>query len=88
MLDLDEGARRVGEFAFGTNPSIDRYTRNGLLDEKIDGTIHIALGASLPEAGGNNVSALHWDMICDLREAGEVYGDGKPIYRNGKFLMD
>jgi aminopeptidase len=86
MLNMDEGARRVGEFAFGTNPSIDRYTRNGLLDEKIDGTIHLALGASLPEAGGKNVSALHWDMICDLREGGEVFGDGKQIYRNGRFL--
>ncbi len=88
MLDMDEGARRVGEFAFGTNPSIDRYTRNGLLDEKIAGTIHMALGASLPEAGGKNVSALHWDMICDLRQEGEVYGDGKQIYKEGEFLTD
>lgn len=88
MLNLDEGARRIGEFSFGTNYKIQRFTRNTLFDEKIGGTIHIALGASLPESGGKNVSALHWDMVCDLREEGKVYGDGKLIYERGRFLID
>jgi aminopeptidase len=67
MLNLDEGARRLGEFAFGNNFGIQRFTRNILFDEKIGGTVHLALGASYPETGGLNESALHWDMICDLR---------------------
>lgn len=86
MLDTDPGARRVGELAFGTNYGITRYTKNTLFDEKIGGTMHIALGASLPETGGRNKSALHWDMVCDTRTDHTIYGDGKPIHRNGKFL--
>ncbi len=87
MLDLDAGARVLGEFAFGTNYGITRFTRNTLFDEKIGGTVHMALGAGYPETGSNNSSGLHWDMICDLREETEVRADGDVIYRNGKFLL-
>ncbi|MFO7675989.1 MAG: aminopeptidase [bacterium] len=86
MLDSDPGARRVGELAFGTNYNITRFTRNTLFDEKIGGTVHIALGASLPESGGRNRSSLHWDMVCDTRRDFTIYGDGRPIHRNGRFL--
>lgn len=72
MLDTDEGARYVGEFAFGTNPGIQRFTKNTLFDEKIGGTIHLALGKGYPESGSKNTSAIHWDMVCDLRQGGEV----------------
>ena len=84
MLDTDPGARHVGELAFGTNYSIKRFTKNTLFDEKIGGTMHIALGASLPESGGRNKSAIHWDMVCDTRKGFTVYGDGKPIMKDGK----
>lgn len=87
MLDMDEGARRLGEFAFGTNMNVDRCTKNILFDEKIGGTIHLALGASYPETGGVNQSSLHWDMVCDLRTGGEVRVDGEPFCRDGKFLV-
>jgi aminopeptidase len=85
MLDSDEGARRVGEFGIGNNPGIDRFTKVILFDEKIRGTIHIALGLSLPETGGLNKSAIHWDMICDLRRGGEVVIDGEPFCKDGEF---
>jgi aminopeptidase len=87
MLDTDPGARRIGELAIGTNYAIDRFTRNTLFDEKIGGTIHMALGASLPESGGVNESGIHWDIVTDMRDGGLIYADGKVIYRNGKFLM-
>ncbi len=87
MLDLDAGARVIGEFAFGTNYGITKFTRNILFDEKIGGTVHMALGAAYPESGGTNDSGLHWDMICDLRSGAEVRADGEVIYRNGKFLV-
>ncbi|MDR7415982.1 MAG: aminopeptidase [Armatimonadota bacterium] len=87
MLGVDEGARVLGEFAFGLNENIQRFTRNILFDEKIGGTIHMALGSSYPETGGRNQSGLHWDMICDLRRGGEVYADGELVYRDGKFLL-
>jgi aminopeptidase len=83
---MDKGARYVGELAFGTNYGIKRFTRNILFDEKIGGTMHIAVGASLPESGGKNKSSLHWDMVCDTRKSFTVYGNGKPIHKNGKFL--
>lgn len=86
MLDTDEGARRVGEIALGTNYSITRFVKNTLFDEKIGGTMHLALGASYPETGGTNRSAIHWDLVCDLRDGGEVYADGKLILRNGRFV--
>lgn len=85
-IDSDPGARFVGELAFGTNYGIQQFTRNTLFDEKIGGTMHIALGASLPESGGKNKSAVHWDMVCDTRKGFTVYGDDKPILKNGKWL--
>ena len=85
-IESDAGARFVGELAFGTNYGIRQFTRNTLFDEKIGGTMHIALGASLPESGGKNKSAVHWDMVCDTRKGFVVYGDGKPILKNGKWL--
>jgi aminopeptidase len=88
LLDLDEGARVVGEVAFGLNYEIDRFTRNILLDEKIGGTMHLALGAGFAQAGGRNSSALHWDMICDLRAEGEVYADGELVWKAGAFLEE
>jgi aminopeptidase len=87
MLDLDAGARILGEFAFGTNYGIQKFTRNILFDEKIGGTVHMALGAAYPETGGTNQSGLHWDMICDLRSDSEVRADGEVVYRNGAFLI-
>ena len=86
MLAMDEGARRVGEFAFGLNESIQEFTRNTLFDEKIGGTMHLALGKAYPESGGTNRSALHWDLVCDLRPGSEVYADGELVYRDGQFL--
>ncbi len=85
MLDQDRGARRLGEIALGTNYRIKRHVRNTLFDEKIGGTFHAALGAAYPESGGRNKSALHWDMVCDLRRGGVVEADGKLISRNGRF---
>ena len=90
MLGLDEGARFLGEFAFGNNFGIQRPTRNILFDEKIGGTVHLALGNSYPETGGKNVSALHWDMICDLRPAaggGEVYVDDILVLKDGQLVL-
>jgi aminopeptidase len=88
LLDMDEGARIPGEIAFGLNYEIDRFTRNILFDEKIGGTIHLALGAGFAQAGGENTSGLHWDLICDLREEGEVYADGELVWRAGTFLAE
>jgi aminopeptidase len=86
MIALDDGARRVGEFAFGLNDALAEYTGNLLLDEKIGGTVHLALGRSVPGTGGQNESGLHWDIVCDLRDGGEVYADGELVYRDGSFL--
>ncbi len=86
MIGMDKGASFVGEFAIGMNENITKFTKSILFDEKIGGTIHLALGASIPETGGKNESALHWDMVCDMREGGELYGDGRLIYKDGKFI--
>jgi aminopeptidase len=86
LLDMDDGARVLGEVAFGLNYEIDRFTRNILFDEKIGGTMHLALGSAFPQAGGSNTSGLHWDMICDLRAHGEVYADGELIWKAGRFV--
>jgi aminopeptidase len=86
LLDMDHGARVLGEVAFGLNYEIDRFTRNILFDEKIGGTMHLALGSAFPQAGGSNTSGLHWDMICDLRADGEVYADGELIWKAGRFV--
>jgi aminopeptidase len=88
LLQLDEGANGVGELAFGLNYEIDRFTRNILFDEKIGGTMHLALGMGFEDLGGQNRSALHLDLICDLRREGEVYADGELIWRNGRFLQE
>lgn len=87
MLDTDKGARFLGEFGIGTNYGIKMFTRDILFDEKIGGTIHLALGRSYKESGGKNNSAIHWDMIKDLRENGAIYLDGKLIQEDGKFLI-
>ncbi|HIE10061.1 MAG TPA: aminopeptidase [Kiritimatiellae bacterium] len=87
MLDSDPGARRVGELGIGTNMRIQRFTRNILFDEKIGGTVHLALGNSYPETGGRNRSAIHWDMIKDLRRGGTLYIDGRPVISDGKFRL-
>ncbi len=87
MLDTDAGARYLGEFAIGTNFEIDRFTRSILLDEKIGGSFHMALGAGYPETGSVNKSAIHWDMICDIRQDSEVRMDGELLYRNGRFVI-
>ena len=86
MLDLDPGARRIGELGIGTNRRIQRFTRNILFDEKIGGTVHLAVGQSYPETGGKNKSSLHWDMIKDLRKGGAIYVDGKPFQKDGAFV--
>jgi len=88
LLDMDDGARVLGELAFGMNYEIDRFTRDILFDEKIGGTIHLALGASFKKVGGENDSGLHWDMICDLRSDGEVYADGELVWQAGRFLQE
>ena len=87
MLSLDEGARRIGEFAFGNNRNVDRCTKNTLFDEKMGGTVHLALGASIPETGGVNKSALHWDMVCDLRSGSEIRVDGDLFCKDGQFVV-
>jgi aminopeptidase len=86
-LDTDEGARYLGEVAIGNNYGIQRYTKNTLFDEKIGGTCHFALGKSYAETGGTNVSAIHWDLVCDLRQGGEVIADGKTIHRDGQWVV-
>jgi aminopeptidase len=87
MLDTDEGARRLGELGIGTNYGIDRFTKEILLDEKIGGTIHLAIGMSYPETGGVNDSAVHWDMVCDLRQQGRITVDGETMQVDGKFVV-
>jgi len=83
LLDTDPGARYLGEWGIGTNYGIDRFTKNMLFDEKMGGTIHLAVGLGFPEAGGNNESGLHWDMLCDMAES-EVTIDNELFYQNGK----
>ena len=88
LLAMDAGARRLGEVAFGLNYEVDRFTQNTLFDEKIGGTMHFALGAGFADLGTKNESALHWDLVCDLREEGEVYADGELVWRAGRFLAE
>ena len=87
MIATDEGAARVGELGLGCNPRITRFTHNVLFDEKIDGTVHLALGGSYTYAGGRNESAIHWDMVKDLRPGGELYADGELVQRDGTWLI-
>jgi aminopeptidase len=86
-LDTDEGARFLGEFAIGTNNGIQQFTKSLLFDEKIGGTIHMAVGRGFPEAGSQNVSAVHWDMICDMRAGGQIWVDDELFYDSGKFVL-
>jgi aminopeptidase len=81
-----EGADHLGETAIGTNYGINRFTKNMLFDEKMGGTVHMAVGFALPEAGGVNKSAIHWDMLKDMKRDGEIYADEELFYKNGKFL--
>ena len=83
MLAADRGAAVLGEFGIGANAGVTSFTRDILLDEKMGGTVHLAVGRSYPESGGRNDSAVHWDMIKDLRGQGELYLDGKPVLRTG-----
>jgi aminopeptidase len=85
-LDTDPGARRLGELGIGTNTGIDRPVGAILFDEKIGGTVHLALGRSYPETGGVNESAVHWDLICDLRAGGRLSADGEVVQQDGAFL--
>ncbi len=87
VLDTDAGASRLGEFAFGLNPHINQFCRDFLYDEKIGGTIHLALGRAYPECGGENQSRIHWDLVKDLRTEGAVYVDGAPVMQGGKLLI-
>jgi aminopeptidase len=87
MLDTDAGARRLGELGIGTNFGIATGTKEILLDEKIGGTVHMAIGMAYPESGGTNDSAVHWDMVCDLRRGGSITVDGVELQRDGKFLV-
>ena len=87
MLDSDEGARRLGELGIGTNYGIATGTKEILLDEKIGGTVHMAIGMSYPETGGENESAVHWDMVCDLRRGGSITVDGVELQRDGQFRV-
>lgn len=86
MLQMD-GARRFGEAAIGTNYNIKRFTRNILFDEKIGGTVHMAIGQSYLQAGGKNQSPIHWDMIGDMTQGGMIFADDEKVYENGKFLF-
>ncbi len=87
MLDADEGARRLGEFGIGCNPGIQEHMRNTLFDEKIEGTIHLAVGQGFGYLGGSNESVVHWDMVKDLRRGGRLELDGKVVQENGRWLI-
>ncbi len=87
MLDTDEGARVLGEFGIGCNPGIQRHMKNTLFDEKIAGTIHLALGSGFPFLGGTNESAIHWDIVKDLRQGGRIELDGEVVQENGRWTF-
>jgi aminopeptidase len=86
-LDSDPGARRLGEFAIGTNREIQNFTGSILFDEKIGGTVHMAVGQGYAETGSVNQSLAHWDMICDMRQGGEIVVDGELLYQDGEFVI-
>jgi aminopeptidase len=87
QLALDEGSKRLGEFAIGTNAQIQRHTGNTLFDEKIGGTIHMALGLGFPNTGSLNQSSIHWDMVHNMKNGGEIRIDGDLFYQNGRFMI-
>lgn len=88
MLNVDDGAKKVGEIAIGTNYGITKFTKNILFDEKIGGTIHVALGRSIPDSGGKNISAVHWDLVKDMKVEGRIYADDELFYENGDILIE
>ncbi len=88
ILAIDDGARRIGEFGVGVNFGIDRFVGDILFDEKIGGTIHLALGRAYAECGGKNQSSLHWDLVKDLRSEAVIELDERPVLENGRFLLD
>lgn len=88
VVHSDAGASLIGEFAFGVNPHVTHFCKDILIDEKIGGTVHIALGRAYPESGGTNRSAIHWDIVKDTRRQGAVYADGRLVLENGRFLFD
>ncbi|MTI69851.1 MAG: aminopeptidase [Firmicutes bacterium] len=87
LLETDEGVKVLGEIAVGTNYGIDKFTKNMLFDEKLGGTIHAALGSVPGNTGGKNESGIHWDMLCDMKNGGEIFADGELIYKDGEFLI-
>ncbi len=88
ILDTDEGSKQIGEFAIGLNKDICHFTKEVLCDEKIGGTFHIALGSSYPETGTKIESNIHWDMVCDLRNEGKIYTDGRLFLKDGEIVID
>jgi aminopeptidase len=86
LLNTDEGARYLGELGIGTNYGIQRFTKHMLFDEKMGGTIHLAVGRGYPETGSQNKSAIHWDMLCDMSDS-EIAVDGVLLYKNGEFVI-
>jgi len=86
-LDTDEGARRLGEFGIGCNPGIQRHVKNTLFDEKMEGTIHLAIGTGFPQIGGKNTSAVHWDMVKELRNGGRIELDGEVVQESGEWRL-
>jgi aminopeptidase len=87
-LDTDEGARYLGELGIGCNPGIQRFMKNVAFDEKIDGTVHLAVGNSYSFTGGTNESSIHWDIVKDLRHGGRIYADGRLVQQDGRWLLD
>jgi len=87
LLDTDEGARRLGEFGIGCNPGIQEHMRNTLFDEKIEGTIHLAIGQGFGFLDGTNTSGVHWDMVKELRQGGRIELDGVVVQENGKWRL-
>jgi aminopeptidase len=87
VVNTDPGASKIGEFAIGTNPHINHFCKDILIDEKIGGTMHIAMGRAYPKTGGKNESAIHWDIIKDMRQEGEIYLDGELILKDGEILL-
>jgi aminopeptidase len=87
MLDTDAGTRYIGEIGIGMNPKVTKFTKNLLFDEKIGGTVHLAFGMAYKQCGAPNKSALHWDIVKDLRKDGKVLVDGKVMMKNGKWKI-
>jgi aminopeptidase len=87
LLDTDDGARRLGELGIGCNPGITRSTGNPYFDEKIDGTVHLAVGDGFPNLGGTNESQIHWDIVKDLRDGGRIELDGEVVQESGRWRL-